>query len=369
MEALQWILLARTNLLEETQLTNELDRLRATLPKARMLIFRREWGMFKDRELTKLLSHLKDTTYDAEDLLRAVDDQALRQRIEDADRNQAGQLLSYSLNIAKSLFHRTKTRIQETQDKLDKVVAEIEGALKFMGLMRVEPSQIMPETSSVISAPEIVGRDGERDALIEMLGVTIGREAQRDQAMKQLGVPLTGGRRSAGSNGKRAAMSNGVASTSRVKQPKGNSGRAGRAETNCTNNVSVSSIVGIGGVGKTTLAQFIYNDLRVEHHFGVMIWVCVSDFFDKRRITKEIIESVPPIPGKKFNPSCSLNALQIELMERLKICPKFLLVLDDIWPNANADWEAFCAPLRVLSSPARYWSENIRDVVWVSFGC
>ncbi|KAF8677131.1 hypothetical protein HU200_046598 [Digitaria exilis] len=303
MEALQWILLARTNLLEETQLTNELDRLRATLPKARMLIFRREWGMFKDRELTKLLSHLKDTTYDAEDLLRAVDDQALRQRIEDADRNQAGQLLSYSLNIAKSLFHRTKTRIQETQDKLDKVVAEIEGALKFMGLMRVEPSQIMPETSSVISAPEIVGRDGERDALIEMLGVTIGREAQRDQAMKQLGVPLTGGRRSAGSNGKRAAMSNGVASTSRVKQPKGNSGRAGRAETNCTNNVSVSSIVGIGGVGKTTLAQFIYNDLRVEHHFGVMIW-------------------------------------------RLKICPKFLLVLDDIWPNANADWEAFCAPLR-----------------------
>nr|CAB3448737.1 unnamed protein product [Digitaria exilis] len=119
MEALQWFLLARSNLLEETQLTNELDRLRATLPKARMLIFRSEWGMFKDRELAKLLSHLKDTTYDAEDLLR--------------------QLLSYSLNIAKSLFHRTKTRIQETQDKLDKVVAEIEGALNLMGLMRVEP--------------------------------------------------------------------------------------------------------------------------------------------------------------------------------------------------------------------------------------
>jgi hypothetical protein len=33
-------------------------------------------------------------------------------------------------------------------------------------------------------------------------------------------------------------------------------------------------------------------------------------------------------------------------MERLKTSPKFLLVLDDIWPNANADWEAFYAPLR-----------------------
>jgi hypothetical protein len=56
-------------------------------------------------------------------------------------------------------------------------------------------------------------------------------------------------------------------------------------------------------VGKTTLAQYIYNDSRVKKHFGLMIWVCVSDFFDKRRITKEIIES---IPGEEFNPSCIL---------------------------------------------------------------
>ncbi|CAL5060497.1 unnamed protein product [Urochloa decumbens] len=345
MEALQWIVSAGINIGEANQLNSELDRLRASLPKARMLIGRSEWGMFKNKKLAELLSHLKDTTYDAEDLLRELDDQVLRQRIEDADRSWAGQLLSSSLNLARNLIHRSKTRIRETQDKLDKVVAEIEGMLNLMGLMSVEPSQIMPETTSVISAPEVVGRDGERDALIEMLGVTIGREAQRDQVIKLLRVPLTGGSRSAGSsNGKRAAAaSNGVASTSRAKRPKGNSGRAGLADTNCTDNVSVISIVGIGGVGKTTLAQFIYNDPRVTTHFPVKIWVCVSDFFDSRRITKEIIES---IPGEEYSSSCSLNALQIELMKRLETCPKFLLVLDDIWPNANADWEAFYAPLR-----------------------
>ncbi|KAJ1253474.1 hypothetical protein BS78_K251300 [Paspalum vaginatum] len=327
MEALQWVYGAVTNFYDESQLNNEPDRLRATLPKARMLISRSHWDMFKNKQLAELLSRLKDTIYDAEDLLRELEDEALRLKIEGADRSRAGQLLSSFLNLGKNFVHGSKARIKETQDKLDKVVVEIEGMLNLMGLMSVKPSQIMPETSSLISAPEVVGRDGERDVLIEMLGVTLGREIQRDQVIQLLGVPLTRGR-------KRAASQLSSSSSS----------RAALAATNCTDKVSVISIVGIGGVGKTTLAQFIYNDPRVKHHFGMMIWVCVSNFFDKRRITKEIIES---IPGEEFDTSsCSLDALQVQLMQRLKACPKFLLVLDDIWPNANADWKGFYAPLR-----------------------
>ncbi|KAF8685913.1 hypothetical protein HU200_043833 [Digitaria exilis] len=69
--------------------------------------------------------------HDAEDLLRAVDDKSLRQRIEDADRSRA--------------------------DKLDKLVVDIEGVLNPMGLMSVEPSQIRDETTSGIDG-EVVGR-------------------------------------------------------------------------------------------------------------------------------------------------------------------------------------------------------------------
>ncbi|TVU43643.1 hypothetical protein EJB05_10129, partial [Eragrostis curvula] len=344
MEALQWIFSTGINIGEAIQLNAELEGLRVTLPKARFLINRGEWGRFKNKDLAELLSHLKDTTYDAEDLLRELDDQVLRQQRQDAGRSWAGQLLSSSLTLAKRFIYGSKKRVKEIQDKLKNSMDEVEGVLSLMGL-NVEPAErLMPETSSLISAPEVFGRDSEREVLMDKLGVMIEREDERDQVMKQLGVPLT---RSAKSNGKRTkeAADNGGASTSRpAKRPKGQSrDGAGLADINYSSNkVSVIPIVGIGGVGKTTLAQVIYNDSRVKRHFGVRIWVCVSDVFDKKRMTKEIVES---ISGEEFNGPCSFNALREELQEQLKR-RKFLLVLDDIWPNANSHWEEFYAPLR-----------------------
>ena len=47
------------------------------------------------------------------------------------------------------------------------------------------------------------------------------------------------------------------------------------------NQPSILSIVGMGGVGKTTLAQHVFNDPKVdEAKFDVKAWVCVSDEFD-----------------------------------------------------------------------------------------
>ncbi|KAF2926218.1 hypothetical protein DAI22_06g109400 [Oryza sativa Japonica Group] len=323
MDAVETIISTGINIYEATQLSDELSRLQATLPKARFLINRGEWGRFKNKDMAILLSQLKDTTYDAEDLLREFDDQALRQKMEDADRSWAGQLLSSSLNHAKTLIRGSKTRIN------------------------IEAVQHMPETSSVIDVSQVFGRDKERDLVIEKLGVRsmIGRNSQRDQVIELLGVPLTRGAAARAKEKRAAATVTGTKSAScRTKKLKGESSRAPRLdEAKCIGNVSVLPIFSIGGVGKSTLAQFIYNDPRVQAHFGKRrVWVCVSDLFDKRRITKEIIES---FTKEEYKPLFSLDALQVEMMEQLGR-RKFLLVLDDIWQEAIDEWESFYAPFK-----------------------
>uniref|UniRef100_A0A0D3GF60 NB-ARC domain-containing protein n=1 Tax=Oryza barthii TaxID=65489 RepID=A0A0D3GF60_9ORYZ len=310
MDAVETIISTGINIYEATQLSDELSRLQATLPKARFLINRGEWGRFKNKDMAILLSQLKVTTYDAEDLLREFDDQALRQKMEDADRSWA------------------------------------EGAINSVGLS-IEAVQHMPETSSVIGVSQVFGRDKERDLVIEKLGVRsmIGRNSQRDQVIELLGVPLTRGAAARAKEKRAAATVTGTKSAScRTKKLKGESSRAPRLdEAKCIGNVSVLPIFGIGGVGKSTLAQFIYNDPRVQAHFGKRrVWVCVSDLFDKRRITKEIIES---FTKEEYKSLFNLDALQVELMEQLGR-RKFLLVLDDIWPNANDEWESFYAPFK-----------------------
>ncbi|KAI9073425.1 hypothetical protein K1719_044610 [Acacia pycnantha] len=55
--------------------------------------------------------------------------------------------------------------------------------------------------------------------------------------------------------------------------------------------VSVYPITGIGGLGKTTLAQQVFHDRRAVDHFELRIWVCVSEDFNMKRISKAIIDS------------------------------------------------------------------------------
>jgi hypothetical protein len=131
-----------------------------------------------------------------------------------------------------------------------------------------------------------------------------------------------------------------------AKRPRGrgnSSSSAGLDETtNFTCDVAVLPIFGIGGMGKTTLAQLIYNDQRVKAHYSIRIWVCVSDLFDIKRMTKEIVKTVS---GPKFDLSSGLTDLRAELKEQLK-SQMFLLVLDDICQITQQQWESFYAYLR-----------------------
>uniref|UniRef100_A0A0E0HEG7 Uncharacterized protein n=1 Tax=Oryza nivara TaxID=4536 RepID=A0A0E0HEG7_ORYNI len=124
-------------------------------------------------------------------------------------------------------------------------------------------------------------------------------------------------------------------------------------ENACSSALPVVAIVGHGGMGKTTVAQFVYSDERIEQKFDIKAWVCVWDRSDVAELTREILQSIGgPDDTLYGDNSAKLDILQAKL-EVLVRSKRFLLVLDDVWNDEakmeleNKDlWRKVLAPLR-----------------------
>ncbi|XP_022684800.1 putative disease resistance protein RGA4 isoform X2 [Setaria italica] len=87
-------------------------------------------------------------------------------------------------------------------------------------------------------------------------------------------------------------------------------------------------IVGTGGVGKTTLAQKIYNDPKINGTFSKQGWICISkDYFDK-----DLLKQVLRTFGAHYEQDETVAELSVKLATTVRN-KSFFLVLDDIWEH------------------------------------
>ncbi|CAD6221584.1 unnamed protein product [Miscanthus lutarioriparius] len=289
------------------QLRSDLQCLTDTLPAIDNLIDRAEWRIHHD-SVVDLLSRLKDAVYDAEDLLDEFRWYEKKVSVED-NAISVEPVIKFFQSVTRGNFNKV-TGIQKRLDNLSK---QLEKQSLLPAIPKFDKSS-RPETSFFSTEAKMIGRDEEKKKLIMLLGVPTNKSSGRSGCKRKRRVS------SSTSNQVCATIDNNEATIVSVR---------------------VLPIVGIGGVGKTTLAQDICNHSKVKGHFDLIIWICVSDDFDVKRLTKEAIEQTSGEVLENGN----LNSLQLALANSVNK-KRFLIVLDDMWDENEEHWKHFCAPFK-----------------------
>ncbi|XP_062150942.1 putative disease resistance protein RGA3 [Alnus glutinosa] len=249
---------------------DELKKLENTVSTIQAVLLDAEEKQAKSHLVKNWLGKLKDAMYEADDLLDDYSTELLRRQVMTQDKIKAKPVRVFfskwnQLKYGIKMGHRIKA----VRERLDNMAAD---QIKFGFTERPIGTQFehrkREDTHSFVREKEVIGREDERKVVKKLL---------LDSEVKE--------------------------------------------------NVSIIPIVGIGGLGKTTLAQYVYNDEEVKKHFELRVWVCVSDPFDVEIVVQKIVE-------------CSIERRPMDWLQRqlrAKIDGKrYLLVLDDVW-NENRD--------------------------------
>ncbi|KAL4607729.1 hypothetical protein ACB092_09G196100 [Castanea dentata] len=259
-------------------ISEDLKNLELTMSIIQAVLLDAEEKQVKNRGLTVWLGQLKDVFHDATDVLDEFECEALRRQVVQTYGNTSNQVLD---SISSSSFNplgfsykmsRKIKGIRESLEELAKVRAQ------FNLEQRSEDQNIVHReremTHSFVPDSDVIGRVDDKQNIIDLL-----------------------------------------------MHPGNNS------------SVSVIFIVGMGGLGKTTLAQWVYNDERIATNFDLRIWVCVSEDFSVLKLAKEILKSA----GGGSSENMSMDLVQASLRSTLKE-KRFFIVLDDVWNEDRNKW-------------------------------
>ncbi|KAJ3669191.1 hypothetical protein LUZ60_011141 [Juncus effusus] len=274
----------------------ELHTLSSTLSTIQALVEDAEEKQLENKFVRHWLSRLKDIAYEMDELL---DDYAARNpksQLEQTNPSRWIKVKNYlsCFCLNNGLFkYQIVVQIKEIREKLDNLARERDAlGLQMFGEINRLTITERPKTSSFVDNSSVFGRDHDKEKIINML-----------------------------------------------LSPVAKSSRVG----------AVIPIVGMGGLGKTTLAQLVYNDVRIKDHFEMRMWVYVSENFDEVKLTRETLESVS---GSLTFATTSMDPLQKNLCDKVK-GKRFLLVLDDVWNEDLNRWHSYYNALTVAENGSK----------------